>query len=192
MKATVIGDSHVEALGPRLRTMLARQGIQVERVVANRGMSTDWYNQQNRLRQAQSELAIVVLGTNDRAPDKAAYQVKLRTAAETLKGVARRIVWVGPPLILDAEVSSRVQPVREVQEDFLPHMGVTWIDSSPFTRGAHAPDGIHFTGGGYDVWAHGIADELAIQPRGFPIVPVAILGGAVLLFAATMFLRGDE
>lgn len=156
----ILGDSHVQGLGPELSRSLADHATRVD-YVARPGWSTARFRRRGRFRRLlrrnhRPEVVVVSLGGNDVVPSRAAYVRVLEDAVTRLRAAgARRLVWLGPPTANDPEETTRARHERnaEWQRAVLPELGVTWIDSRPHTREHHVRDGVHFTADGYRAWA---------------------------------------
>jgi lysophospholipase L1-like esterase len=156
----LVGDSHMEALGPRLKRALLAAGARSVSVVARRGWSARRYVQsvegRAQLRAAgRADLVFIDLGGNNQEFRPGTYREQLRDLLEQV-GRPSRVIWIGPPassMDRAPETAARHQKTAELQRSILPPWGVRWIDSRPFTRADWAPDGVHFTRAGYDRWA---------------------------------------
>ncbi len=173
-KVVIIGDSHVEALGPALERRLPALGIDVLQSVARRGWSTDRYNRAGdvaRLVTARGrpDAVILSLGGNGRPRSKSSYEPVLRQMVDAVRAAGvSRIIWNGPAKSIasvsaaSADAHRRHEQNANWQRELLPSMGVQWIDSRPMTRTGHAADGVHFTlRSGYPAWADTLSHELA-------------------------------
>jgi lysophospholipase L1-like esterase len=211
-KAVILGDSHVEGLGPELTRRLPAAGVDVLGVTARRGWSTDAYNRAHDVAQlvlahGVPDLVVLSLGGNGRPSSKSSYERILRTMVDAVRSAGvRRIVWVGPATALAgaaADAQRRHEQNATWQGQLLPSMGVTWIDSRPMTRTGHAADKVHFTlmaGGGYPTWASALTPAIA-RAAASPApavssksgstsfwVPVAIVGTAVVVMVGAVVL----
>jgi len=163
--AMVIGDSHVERLGPALSARLRELGARPLPPLARRGWSTGRYRRAGDLRQVlrdagRPDVLIVCLGGNDHARNPRVYARQLEWVAHEARaaGVAE-ILWVGPAATDVGPRPSRRRLAEAIarntrwQRDLLPSLGVTWIDSRAFTAEDHAGDGLHFNRDGYAHWS---------------------------------------
>ncbi|MEZ4338465.1 MAG: SGNH/GDSL hydrolase family protein [Sandaracinaceae bacterium] len=163
----VIGDSHVERLGPMIDRAVRESGHVSLGYVARRGWSARRYVRADDMAERLSEhgrpdVVVVSLGGNDRCSNRIIYEKQLRWVVDQAhEAGATRIVWLGPATS-DVEVSERAQSVGEWHEhnadwqsEILPELGVEWIDSRPMTLEGHGRDGIHFTIGAYRAWCQG-------------------------------------
>jgi lysophospholipase L1-like esterase len=197
-RVVLIGDSHMEALGPRLqRLMPERLDVQVVGVEARRGWSTRRYLQSGdlpRLR-GDADVAVVELGGNDAAarigPD--AHATDVRRVMDVL--APARVIWVGPGVTTRADLESYRGPIRHAQKRTVEERGGSWIDSQPLTaEGKLARDGVHFTASGYTEWANALLGELHTPRSGsssggdYRWVAGVAAAGAAGLFALGAFL----
>lgn len=196
----IVGDSHVEALGPALQERL---GADVA-YVAKRGYSsadyvkaTDWQPQL-----AGHAVVVYVLSTNDAAKGlspiaiDAAWRSLIATA---WNAGAKRIYIVGAPTFKDAALTAKALPVIAQLSTIIPKLGAYWIDGRPLsTKGPWGTDGIHQTIAGYGRWADNLvpllvtpeAPALATRAPGDVtglIAGLVVTGG--LMLAGTLGLR---
>lgn len=170
----ILGDSHVQMLGPILSRQLEEERIRVVGHESRPGWSTQSYRRTGDLRvllerRGRPEIVVVSLGGNDWPGSEERYRSQLRWVVEEARAAgAERILWLGPATSAverspqAAEVGARHERNAEWQRQLLPQLGVVWIDSRPMTRRFHAPDGIHFTRSGYRTWARGVLLDIAI------------------------------
>jgi lysophospholipase L1-like esterase len=172
----VVGDSHVERLGPMIDQAVRDAGYESLGHLARRGWSTGRYVRTGDLRERLAEggrpdVVVVSLGGNDRCASRIVYRKQLAWIVDEARAAgAERVVWLGPAAS-DVERSEYAEWVggwhernAEWQQEILPDLGVEWIDSRPLTRGGQSDDGIHFTREAYAAWC---ADALA-QARLLP------------------------
>lgn len=161
VKVALIGDSHTQALGPRLKAALAQAGISSE-VTANPGKSLDWYLESGELARAVDGASHVVflIGGNDNWLNAAEARVAVAQALEVIGD--RPTLWVGPAYALpsaSADAHARHEKTAVFYASALPK-SVRYLDSRFVTRTRHREDGVHFTTEGYDVWGHAILVQL--------------------------------
>lgn len=168
----IVGDSHVEMLGPSLARRLRAQGFDVLGHESRRGWSTMRYREEGDLREllvraGRPELVVVSLGGNDRVESAEAYAEHLRwIVGEARAAGAQRIVWLGPATsdarrgARAAATSARHERNADWQREILPRLDVRFVDSRPFTVEHHARDGIHFDRTGYAAWADAVLPAL--------------------------------
>ncbi len=172
----VVGDSHIERLGPMIDRAVEREGYQSLGHLARRGWSTARYVRQGDLRERLTEngtpdIVVISLGGNDRPRSQERYRRQLAWIVEQVREAgARRVIWLGPAAS-DLARSDRAQMVgtwhehnADWQSEILPQLGVEWIDSRPLTQRGHGRDGIHFTARAYARWMDGALREARILP----------------------------
>ncbi len=163
----VIGDSHVERLGPMIDRAVRASGRESLGYLARRGWSASRYVREDDMAERLTEngrpdVVVISLGGNDRCRNRVIYEKQLRWVVDQAREAgATRIVWLGPAAS-DVERSEQAQMVgewhehnAEWQSEILPGLGVEWIDSRPMTQDGHAVDGIHFTVRAYRAWCEG-------------------------------------
>lgn len=164
----VVGDSHVQMVGPMLTRRLARAGYRALGYEARPGWSTRRYRRADDLRallerSGRPQIVIVSLGGNDFVSSRERYAEDLAWVVGEAKAAgARQIVWLGPATS-DASASERAASTgarhernAELQRELLAPLGVRWIDSRPLTLAHHGRDGVHFTRTGYATWTEGV------------------------------------
>lgn len=183
-----IGDSHSEALGPRLaRSLPAATGVVfVRSPVARRGWSVRRYLSEGDVPAlvAGADLVIVELGGNDASLGVSAEQ-HARDVERLLAQIgSRKVIWVGPGVTTRADLAAARAPVRQAQAQVVRAANGEWIDSSSLTRSSDlGPDGVHFRVSGYDHWATQLLDALKRVPTsGTGGVGAALAGACVFLF----------
>lgn len=163
----IVGDSHVQMLGPTLTHRLEDEGVEVAGYESRPGWSTRAYQRRGDLTEVleqagRPEIVVVSLGGNDFVGSEESYFAQLAWIVDHARAAgAEEIIWLGPAHT-DAEageVAARTAERHErnanLQAELLPALGVTWVDSRPLTLEHHGRDGIHFTRSGYSAWAHG-------------------------------------
>lgn len=173
----VVGDSHVERLGPMIDRAVRDAGLASLGHLARRGWSTGRYvrtgDLAERLREGgRPDVVVVSLGGNDRCRHPVVYRKQLAWVVDEARAAgAARVVWLGPAAS-DAARSEYAEFVggwhernAEWQREILPALGVEWIDSRPLTRGAQGEDGIHFTREGYASWCEGALARARLGAR---------------------------
>ena len=164
----IVGDSHVQMLGPLLTRQLRSDGFDVIGYEARPGWSSLRYQRAGDLAElleanGSPEVVVVSLGGNDIPASRERYRAHLEWVVSQARAAgAQKIVWLGPATS-DTDASERAAVVgarheqnAEWQAELLPTLGVRWIDSRPCTNAHHGRDGIHFTRTGYDCWTHGV------------------------------------
>ncbi len=168
-RVAFVGDSHMQALGPRMSRTFAVEGFEPVGVVARVGWGTNRYRRaddlEEVLRPMRPDIVVVVLGSNDygiRRASSLAPRTLWIVAAARAAG-ARRVVWFGPPAgdpdasELAARVAENHDRIARMQREIFASSDVIWVDSRPFTRGHIRGDGFHLTARGYNIWARAAA-----------------------------------
>jgi lysophospholipase L1-like esterase len=159
-RINVIGDSHTAALGPALVELLPGDDVTFSSFP---GFSTARILSALEARAEvegdlpPADLTLLSIGGNDfgdRSTNRAALLAWLR------ENHAGKILWMGPPHAVDAEVDQRHRIQADSQREQMAQLGVDWIDSYPATQSGHRADGVHFTGTGYQTWAKWLAPQI--------------------------------
>ena len=190
MKVALIGDSHSQALFPRLRDSLTQQGYEVISMVSKPGWGAKRFVDEGlAIVPAEAEGIVVSLGGNNHNLTSD-YGRHIDDFIVSVGG-AKRIVWVGPATS-DASIAPSVAQRHEWTADYLkgalPSRGIKFIDSRPFTETAHREDGVHFTASGYDHWADSIQKPIMIGMAISPLVrQTGRIGGYTLLGLGALY-----
>lgn len=164
-RVVIIGDSHMEALGPRLRTRLPRvAGVTVQHVEPRRGWSAKRYRQSGIVPGITrgADVVIFELGGNDAAANIQPAEHERDIAALMQQAAPAQVIWVGPGVTLRPDLEAARGPLRATQARVVPRLGGAWVDGQPMTRESDlAPDRIHFRMAGYTYWADQLAPALA-------------------------------
>lgn len=184
----IVGDSHMEALGPRLRRDLLARGARVLLVEARRGWSTARYVARRDVTIPPADIVVVELGGNDRPTTESSYASTIRAFLEMVPQRSK-VIWVGPAV----EATDRVDHdrVAVLQRRILGRLGKTWWDARPMTSVADLrSDRLHFTARGYDAWATKLSDRLDSSGLG----PIVLAAGALVLVAGIFIatVRGPQ
>lgn len=195
----MIGDSHAQALWPRIARALRGVGHTVTMSLANPGWSEVKYLTSGLLAQIGSirpDVVVLQLGGNNQSMSRANYEPAARKVLAAAGGA--RVVWIGPASAvasIDPGTSKRHETTAAMQGEIFPALGVQWFDSRPVTRDNHRSDGVHFDTVGYDRWAAAILPIVAGSGSGLPIAfrsagisPWWFVGGAAVL-ALTALIR---
>lgn len=190
MRVILVGDSHMQALGPRLTDVLEPQGVEVVAVLANPGKSTKWYSEQRVVERAveqhQPDAVVFVLGGNDQCwgePEHRLYMDKLR---QQVGGT--RIVWVGPPAARRADVDTRHACSTAYGRTVARSWGVPFLNLRAIAPEAeYQADGVHFTARGYDDMALDLGRPLADALSRSNSRLGFVVGAASLLVAGGIF-----
>jgi len=174
----MLGDSHTQALGPRVRDLLSEHEVTYE---AFPGRRTSAALEQSSP-PADIDLAIVALGGNDWG-DASLPRAQL---VQALQARGARVVWIGPAYATDQAVDRRHLRQTHDQSVQLPRLGVRFYDSRPWTASGHRADGVHFTGTGYNAWASNIADvarsHAGAAAAGGAVAALALVGVGLLFW----------
>jgi lysophospholipase L1-like esterase len=208
----LIGDSHTQALWPRVSKALAPSGYTVVLQEAQPGWSEASFRSKKsdlpaRLVDARPEVVVIELGGNaQKVGDAYAEDVRWLVSAAKDAG-AQRILWYGPATSvasINQDAATRHERTAEAQKTLLPALGVEWHDSRPLTLTDQRSDGVHFTNAGYDRWAADIVASVLKPPSalarvfgggGISRFPKAALvastvGVSALLLVVALRLRG--
>lgn len=170
----MLGDSHTEALGPRLKALLG-DGFRYE---AFAGYSTARADAARKINPLNAETIFVSLGGNDFG-DQSVARSKLVSKLRTGNLLAH-IVWVGPFQSNDPTVDKRhLEQARSQQEQFSDlRSGVHWIDGRRLsTMLTHVADGTHFTPASYSALAEEIVSAAGTKTSfgiGFAVVLLGV------------------
>jgi hypothetical protein len=177
----ILGDSHTQALGPRLESRLLGHSVTYE---AFPGYNTKRTTESASIPYGQDKV-VLALGGNDFGSQESARASLV--AAVRARNPKARIVWFGPFHSTDATVDARHAAQTAAQKSQLPALGVTWVDTRPLSPPDHAPDGVHFTGTGYSK----IADSMLtfILGEGSKNAMFAALAGTAALVLLLIFAR---
>jgi len=173
----VLGDSHTQILGPRLKSRLPEHRVRYE---AFPGHSTDRAHGKASIPSGQ-DVVVLSLGGNDFG-DKASQRAAL-VSAVAARNPNARIVWFGPFTALRSDVDARHARQTRDQRRQLPILGVRFVDTRSDSRSGHRSDRVHFTGTGYSRIADTMVGPIraAVSRPGSIDVPGA--GGAGGLLA---------
>lgn len=163
-RIALIGDSHAQALWPRVKAKLELAGHDVVLTSANPGWSEAKYATsgiESYLQNAHPDVVVFELGGNNRDFDTSSY---VRTVGSLVKAAeaagATKVIWVGPPTSTSTVFEAMRVKTRAMQAQVLPKLGVVWIDTQPMTASGHGSDGVHFTTAGYAAWAEALTPKL--------------------------------
>jgi hypothetical protein len=195
----MLGDSHSQLLGPRMKTRLNAAGHSVsyqafpgKGTAAAQSLATIPRNQ---------DAVILSLGGNDRRDQSAARKKLVDTVK--IRNPDAKIVWFGPFAAPESWVGPHHDEQAEAQRSQLPTLGVTWVDTRPFSRTGHRADKVHFTGTGYTRIADNMKSRFLSALRASssaggvqPPAPAPDTGGGVLVtvgaaLAALWFILRD-
>ena len=158
MNIALIGDSHSQALFPRLRPVLEAAGHTIVHEVSNPGWGAKKFVNEGLASVPRGTQAVIVsLGGNNQnlgqsyGEDVARFLISI--------GTDKPIVWIGPAtseMTIAADTGQRHEWTADYLQGVLPSKGIKFIDARPFTMQHHRDDGVHFTHEGYDQWAQRI------------------------------------
>ena len=190
MKVALIGDSHSQALFPRLRDSLTQQGYEVISMVSKPGWGAKRFVDEGlAIVPAEAEGIVVSLGGNNHNLTSD-YGRQVDTFISSV-GPTKRIVWVGPATSdasIAPSVAQRHEWTADYLKDILPSRGIKFIDSRPFTKAGHREDGVHFTAAGYDLWAEKIQKPVMVGLALSPMVrQTGRIGGYTLLGLGALY-----
>lgn len=191
----IFGDSHMEALGPRLRRELPALGLRLTHVEARRGWSTRRYLRSGDIPALTrgADVVIVELGGNDAAahigPEGHASDVQ-----QVIQEVApAKVIWVGPGVTLREDLERYRGPIRRAQRRVVEGAGGAWIDSQSLTRpGDLRSDQVHFSASGYDHWTQELVPKLMSARSGGDLQwvgPIAVGVSGLIAFGAWLWTR---
>lgn len=188
MRIALVGDSHAQALWPRLKAGLEAAGHAVVLSEANPGWSEAKYvssgNIQTKLHGARPDLVVFELGGNNQKLTAESYKNDAMALVQAAKATGASILWFGPPVADAGKASStsqRHETTANLQSNLLPGLGVSWVDSRPFTRSGHRSDGVHFDAGGYTAWAKAMLPHVLHAKTQDVALLWGVLGGVSLL-----------
>ena len=190
MKVALIGDSHSQALFPRLRDALVQQDYQVVSMVSKPGWGAKRFVDEGMATVPQeAEGVVVALGGNNHNLTSD-YGRQIDRFINSI-GPNRRIVWIGPATS-DMGIAGDTGKRHEWTADFLtgalPSRGIKFIDSRPFTKTGHRDDGVHFTAAGYDHWAQSVEKPVMVGLAISPLVrQVGRIGIYTLIGLGTIY-----
>jgi lysophospholipase L1-like esterase len=164
-RVVLIGDSHMEALGPRLQRRLPLvSGVQVQQVVPRRGWSARRYVREGGIRALTrgADVVVIELGGNDASANITPARHEQDIVTLMAQAAPAKVIWVGPGVTLRPDLEEARAPLRETQRRVVPAQGGAWIDAQPMTRESDLrSDRVHFSAGGYTRWADLLAPALA-------------------------------
>lgn len=170
VRLLLVGDSHSQALWPRLAPWLESRGHTVT-TLSHPGWSESRYMDDPelwaRLADFKPDGVVVELGGNNRERGTA-YRELIQAMVGRLEAAGPKVIWwVGPSAALLDPWKTAHEATAEQQAKLMPLFAqVRWLDSRPFTRGGQREDGVHFTRAGYDRWAAEI--------KAFLVAPVVL------------------
>jgi len=168
----LIGDSHAQAVFPRLKKLLTPLGHEVLISKPRAGWTTKKHlnptdgstSLASLLGEARADVVVFSLGGNNHSL-KESYLEPIKEAVQIAKDSgAKRIFWVGPAVALRDDVEKRHFWTTGFLKHHLPSMDVEFIDAREFTQTGHRDDKVHFTRSQYDIWTQKVFEALQKQP----------------------------
>lgn len=194
-RIALIGDSHSQALWPKVSKLLQSAGHTVALTEANAGWSEAKYlssgNLASKLSAARPDLVVFALGGNNQKMKAADYLADVGQLVRMAKNAgAAHILYVGPATATAVVTSARHETSADILAANVPSMGVTWLDSRPLTLSGQRGDGVHFNDAAYTSWAKAITDKIVSTSRGVSTSTLwAALGASVAAVAVAVALR---
>lgn len=189
MRVFILGDSHAAGISSspfgRDLPSFTRIGWSTARYASE----PDW---ERSIVNARPDAVVVVLGANDAAQSREAYEAQVRAVASRIRDAGvRHIAWVSPPTTANPQLQSRQERISAWQSEVMPKVGVLVVSGSDMTsdlRSLLRGDGVHFLPSGYAKWASRLLGEVVsgfeVSRLGFPwgvFVSVGITGLLVYL-----------
>ncbi len=174
----MLGDSHTQALGPRLAGSFADHDFNYE-AFPGHNTSRAWAAASPGF---NNDVVIVALGGNDFG-DQSEARAGLLSYLRARNPDAP-IFWFGPAHAVRPDVGQRHDLQAIDQNIQLPYLGVEWYDSRPWTLSGHRSDGVHFTRSAYSDWASKIAVPVRSAAEMVEKDPVITLIGVIATAAA--------
>lgn len=194
MRVFILGDSHAAGIssspaGKRFPSF-TRAGWSTARY-AN---EPEW---DRSIRDARPDAVVVILGANDAAQSKDAYESQVRSVISRIRAAGvRHITWISPPTTVLPQLQARQERISLWQSEILPDIGVFLVSGRDLTsdlRSLLREDGVHFLSSGYAKWAARIFGGTLSMPgsgrASFSwgiLVPLGITGLVVYLFWKTL------
>lgn len=217
----VVGDSQAQGVaGALMRRYLRSKDFHVvDKSKIGTGLTSrstyDWDAVVAELAATEhAKVAVVMFGTNDRPPvrikgavDPAlsekfskSYSARVEKIVKSLRDAKIDVVWLGDPVVKDADYTADMQMLNQVMEPAAEKEGAQWVSLWDLgvdpdgsydaygkgldgqTKRLRADDGVHFTPSGYDLIAARLDPILktlaAAQPEGAPAPAVQPTAGA--------------
>jgi len=162
MRWLLIGDSHMQALGPRLTRIFRDAGAEDVVVVARPGRGVaDFADLPEIVASARPDVVLIELGANDgrwsTAEGAGAFRARVALLVAAAERAGAKALWVGPPQATDPDAAARRPKVVAALSPVLSALRVPFLDARAVTRDLETRDGVHFTPAGYDVFAQRVA-----------------------------------
>jgi lysophospholipase L1-like esterase len=153
-KVLHLGDSHVGGLRGPLEGRVSASGGRYQAhfmvgISTVQAASSGWGGV---VAAAHPDVVIVTLGTNDQP--RAGYGSAVGSLMDEIRAAAPMalVIWWGPPTLERADLRELPGLVVHLQRPEVERRGGRYLDSRAYTRTDHAPDGVHFTRDGYELW----------------------------------------
>ena len=194
MKVALVGNSHAQALWPRVQRSLEAAGHVVTLARAEPGWTAARYRSEGlvgeQLLQAAPDYVIIELGANNwNRGDSYFDDVKWLIDSAKAAG-ARTVLWLGPPAPNPAvapDIAKAHEITSNMQAATIPSLGAEWVDTRNWASTSHGSDGVHYTLAGYDSWSERILASFEANQRKFPVG--ALVGVSVLALLAAIIYR---
>jgi hypothetical protein len=172
-----IGDSHLEAMLPRIRDLSAEKGIGGAIYARSGWSSGKWLaagDAVGLIASRRPDMVVYVLGTNDDPVNPQAVQGLVAAAG------GRPVVWFGPFHSTEKDAALRAV------------LGASFISGASLAAGLPFPRGnVHLTAAGYRDLAARLVDS-ASASRTRRIHPAVIIGGTIAVGVALIAIFGRD
>ena len=189
MKYALVGDSHAQAVFPKLKNIFEQLG---HRVVVSKPKA-GWTLKKHLndglgylLQQTQPDVLILSLGGNN-SNLSSSYQYDINEVLRHAKNAGvSKVFWVSPAWALRSDVQQRHEWTTNYLKSNLPKR-VRLIDIRPLTKTGHRSDGVHFDSATYDRWANHVVNEvlklnaITLIPKWTWLLPIS-LATIILVF----------
>lgn len=167
-RALLVGDSLASGLGLPLGTRFHAAGGDFTAHAIDGSTIDQWAKGADLaadLAKAQPSLTLVSLGTNDLAAKPAEYKAPLIAAIVTrIRAAGSSVAWILPPTMPTVPDRGGLRGILAAE---LARLAVPAFDSTALTL-PRAPDKIHPTPAGFDLWAARIMEWLSSPPATQP------------------------
>lgn len=168
-KLLYIGDSHVQALGPRVREALGERYDVT--TVAHAGKSSRWFAEgplEEALARYEPDIVVLSLGGNDAIWGERSHEGYVREILAQVWKANAIPLWVGPFYATRDDVAERHNETGDRLRFWLGNYGVPYLDGRPISQDATLrSDGVHFSfdEAGYGHIARHISDWILRDPE---------------------------
>jgi len=213
----VVGDSQAQGVaGALIRRYLRSKDFHViDKSKVGTGLTSkstyDWDTVIAELATTEhAKVAVVMFGANDRPPVRVkgvvdpalsekfgkSYGARVEKIVKSLRDAKIDVVWLGDPVVKDADYSADMQILNQVMEPVAEKEGAKWVSLWDLavdpdgsydafgkaldgqTKRLRADDGVHFTPSGYDLIAARLDPILKTLTTGQPAAAPAAPAGA--------------